>query len=253
MGDSGILTAFGVFRGLQASAELVFGTDDLAGRGWRSSARARWAAGSSGTCRRGSRGRRRRPAPRPPRGRPRPAPASGSSTSATTCSPSRLDILSPNATGRIPHPRARRGIAARLGLRGRQQPARRPGVGDLLAARGIVYAPDFMVNCGGVIQVAEELVGGDLDRARSAPARVYETTLRVLDRAAARGRHPCGGGRAGGRGPDRRVARRLTPAIGVGGALAAPARTSRYSSVIAFPPQRRKRRELSTLAGRGPG
>ncbi len=32
VGDSGILTALGVFRGLQASAAAVFGTDDLSGR-----------------------------------------------------------------------------------------------------------------------------------------------------------------------------------------------------------------------------
>ena len=65
-----------------------------------------------------------------------------------------------------------------------------PAVGDLLHERGIVYAPDFMVNCGGVIQVAEELVGGDLDRARERTERVYATTLRVLERAAAEGVTP---------------------------------------------------------------
>jgi valine dehydrogenase (NAD+) len=65
-----------------------------------------------------------------------------------------------------------------------------PGVGDLLAQRGIVYAPDFMVNCGGVIQVAEELVGCDLDRARERTARVFATTLRVLERASTDGTTP---------------------------------------------------------------
>ena len=60
----------------------------------------------------------------------------------------------------------------------------------LLAQRGIVYAPDFMVNCGGVIQVAEELVGCDLDRARERTARVFATTLRVLERASTDGTTP---------------------------------------------------------------
>jgi len=63
-------------------------------------------------------------------------------------------------------------------------------VGTLLAERGIVYAPDFMVNCGGVIQVAEELQGGDLDRARERTARVFATTLRVLTRASEEGLTP---------------------------------------------------------------
>ena len=39
------------------------------------------------------------------------------------------------------------------------------------------------VNCGGVIQVAEELVGCDLDRARERTSRVFDTTARVLERA----------------------------------------------------------------------
>ena len=49
-----------------------------------------------------------------------------------------------------------------------------------LQERGIVYAPDFIVNCGGVINVAEELMGYDPDRARARAERVYETTLRVF-------------------------------------------------------------------------
>jgi valine dehydrogenase (NAD+) len=65
-----------------------------------------------------------------------------------------------------------------------------PAVGALLHERGIVYAPDFMVNCGGVIQVAEELVGGDLERARERTEQVYPTTLRVLERAATEGLIP---------------------------------------------------------------
>jgi valine dehydrogenase (NAD+) len=63
-------------------------------------------------------------------------------------------------------------------------------VADLLAERGVLYAPDFMVNCGGVIQVAEERAGGDLDRARAATLRVHGTTLRVLRRAAEEGITP---------------------------------------------------------------
>ncbi len=58
-----------------------------------------------------------------------------------------------------------------------------PRVGDLLAAAGILYAPDFMVNCGGVIQVAEELVGANVDRAREQVMKVYPTTLEVLESA----------------------------------------------------------------------
>ena len=58
-----------------------------------------------------------------------------------------------------------------------------------------------MVNCGGVIQVAEELVGCDLDRARARTARVFATTPRVLERAASDGVTPVAAA-SGGRGPD---------------------------------------------------
>lgn len=50
--------------------------------------------------------------------------------------------------------------------------------GGLLAERGIVYAPDFVCNAGGVINVAEELVGGGYDRDR-ALARVEGIQLSV--------------------------------------------------------------------------
>ncbi len=81
-------------------------------------------------------------------------------------------------------------VSARLICGGANNQLAEPAVADLLAERGIVFAPDFMVNCGGVIQVAEELVGCDLDRARERTERVFATTLRVLERAAAEGLTP---------------------------------------------------------------
>ena len=41
-----------------------------------------------------------------------------------------------------------------------------PGVEKQLADRGILYAPDYVVNSGGVIQVADELEGFNFDRAQ---------------------------------------------------------------------------------------
>ena len=43
-----------------------------------------------------------------------------------------------------------------------------PGVEKQLADRGILYAPDYVVNAGGLIQVADELHGFDFERARAA-------------------------------------------------------------------------------------
>ena len=60
-----------------------------------------------------------------------------------------------------------------------------PAVDDALAARGVLYAPDFVVNAGGIINIAEEFVGYDRKRALAATARIEATTTRVF--AAARG------------------------------------------------------------------
>ena len=61
-----------------------------------------------------------------------------------------------------------------------------------LEERGILYAPDYCVNSGGVIQVADELdpSGFDFDRAKARATGIYDTTLAVLERAAAEGVPP---------------------------------------------------------------
>jgi leucine dehydrogenase len=51
-----------------------------------------------------------------------------------------------------------------------------------LAARSIVYAPDFVVNAGGIINIAEEWApaGYASERAYAATAKIEDTTRRVL-------------------------------------------------------------------------
>lgn len=57
------------------------------------------------------------------------------------------------------------------------------GTAQRLADRGVTYAPDFVVNGGGVIQVADELHGFDFARAKDKTAGIYDTTLSVLEEA----------------------------------------------------------------------
>ena len=52
-------------------------------------------------------------------------------------------------------------------------------VDDALAARGVLYAPDFVANAGGILNIAEEFVGYSRDRALDA-ARGIETTMANL-------------------------------------------------------------------------
>jgi glutamate dehydrogenase/leucine dehydrogenase len=56
-----------------------------------------------------------------------------------------------------------------------------------LAQRGILYAPDFVVNAGGIINIANEFNGYDWKRAAVAIDRIHDNTARVLATADERG------------------------------------------------------------------
>ena len=53
--------------------------------------------------------------------------------------------------------------------------------GQLIEARGILYAPDYVINGGGLINVNAELHGWSLERARNKAGEIYDTILRVFD------------------------------------------------------------------------
>lgn len=53
--------------------------------------------------------------------------------------------------------------------------------GDLLERRGITYAPDYVINGGGLINVNAELHGWAPERARSKAGEIYDTILRVFE------------------------------------------------------------------------
>jgi valine dehydrogenase (NAD+) len=59
----------------------------------------------------------------------------------------------------------------------------RPGVEKDLAGRGILYAPDYVVNAGGVVQVADELHGFNFARAKTKAAKIFDTTVEIFRRA----------------------------------------------------------------------
>ena len=57
---------------------------------------------------------------------------------------------------------------------------------DALAERGIAYAPDYVVNAGGIINIAHEwhADGYSLDRALAQTSGIEKTTRRVFELAA---------------------------------------------------------------------
>jgi len=63
-------------------------------------------------------------------------------------------------------------------------------VDDLLTVRDILYAPDFVVNAGGIINLTEEFVGYSEARALARAEDIEGTTASVLARARAEGIAP---------------------------------------------------------------
>jgi leucine dehydrogenase len=59
--------------------------------------------------------------------------------------------------------------------------------GDVLERRGILYAPDYVANAGGVINVYSELAGWDSQRSLRKADEIYNTVLGVFEIATADG------------------------------------------------------------------
>jgi leucine dehydrogenase len=55
--------------------------------------------------------------------------------------------------------------------------------GDDLHARGILYAPDYAINAGGLVNVAEEVKGYDAKAAREGTLKIYDTMMEIFDRS----------------------------------------------------------------------
>ena len=55
--------------------------------------------------------------------------------------------------------------------------------GRMLADKGILYAPDFLINAGGLINVFSELRGYNRKDALSRTEHIYDTTLEIFDKA----------------------------------------------------------------------
>ncbi|HEU0030706.1 MAG TPA: Glu/Leu/Phe/Val dehydrogenase dimerization domain-containing protein [Kofleriaceae bacterium] len=58
-----------------------------------------------------------------------------------------------------------------------------PRHGDDLHARGILYAPDYAINAGGLVNVAQEVKGYDAAAARDKTMKIYDTIYDICDRS----------------------------------------------------------------------
>jgi valine dehydrogenase (NAD+) len=190
-GDSSVLTAFGVYQGMRASAQHVWGDTSLSGK----------RVGVAGVGKVGkhlvghlvAEGAQvivtdpYEPAVTALR-ETYPSVVAVADTDALIVQP--LDIYAPCALGGALNDESIEVLTARIVCGAANNQLAHEGIEKRLEERGITYAPDYCVNSGGVIQVADELEGFDFDRAKLRATTIYDTTLGVLERAAAEGVPP---------------------------------------------------------------
>jgi len=61
--------------------------------------------------------------------------------------------------------------------------------GPLLKDKGIIYAPDFLINAGGLINVYSEYTSYNREIALGQAEKIYDTTLQILNKAESEGLH----------------------------------------------------------------
>ncbi|MGH3432880.1 MAG: Leu/Phe/Val dehydrogenase, partial [Thermocrispum sp.] len=101
-----------------------------------------------------------------------------------------LDVFAPCALGGVLHDGNVEQLAVAVVCGAANNQLAHPAIAQDLHTRGVLYAPDYLVNAGGVIHVADELHGYDAERVRQRTARIFDTTEEVLALAAAEGVSP---------------------------------------------------------------
>ncbi|WP_130799221.1 Leu/Phe/Val dehydrogenase [Streptomyces otsuchiensis] len=191
-GDSSVLTAFGVFQGMRASAQHRWGSPELAGR----------KVGIAGVGKVGHilvdhlveagaevvvTDVRAESVARVLTAHPQVTAVSDTAALITTPG---LDIYAPCALGGALNDLTVPALTATVVCGAANNQLDHPGIEKTLADRGVLYAPDYLVNSGGVIQVADELHGFDFARAKSKATKIFDTTLEIFERADTEGVPP---------------------------------------------------------------
>ena len=190
-GDSSVLTAFGVFQGMRAAAEHRWGSPSLDGRqvgvegvgkvGRRLAGLLAQAGASVVVC------------------DVDPAAVSRVVTAhpGVQVAASRgellardIDVYAPCALGGALDDDTAATLRASIVCGGANNQLAHPGIEKLLADRGVLYAPDYVVNAGGVIQVSDELGGFNFERAQARAEQIFGTTRQIFTLADTEGVPP---------------------------------------------------------------
>jgi leucine dehydrogenase len=91
------------------------------------------------------------------------------------------DVFSPNALGAILNDETLPRIKAEIIAGGANNQLAEDRHGDELEKRRVLYAPDYVINGGGVINVYGELHRWPVERAKKKAGEIYETLLRIFE------------------------------------------------------------------------
>jgi len=178
-GNSAIITAFGVWRGVKATAKEAFGSDSL--KNLTIAVQGLGKVGYNLLGRLHEEGAKlivtdvyeesvRRVIEEYP--------------DITVVSPNEIygvecDIFSPNALGAILNDQTIPLLKCKAICGAANNQLAEPRHGDALQEIGILYAPDYIANAGGLIQVADELQGYNKERAFKNASLIYDILLQV--------------------------------------------------------------------------
>ena len=157
-GDPSPVTAMGVYLGIKETVKRAFGSDDLSNK-----TVAVQGVGSVGgyTCRHLAKaGANLVIADIDQEALQEIAEATG----AKIVSPDEIydveaDVFSPNALGAVINPGTLQRLSAKVIAGGANNQLATPDMGEALRQKGVLYAPDYVINGGGIINVAAEISG----------------------------------------------------------------------------------------------
>jgi leucine dehydrogenase len=182
-GDPSPMTALGVFQGIRAAAKKAYGTHKL--EGLRVSMQGCGHVGTYLAQHLADAGAVLTVTDIHDDNIERVTSASG----ATSVSPEKIydvpaDIFAPCALGGIVNPDNLARLTASGDLKiiagAANNVLDHDSTGQLLHDRGILYAPDYVINAGGLINVSEELGGYNVDQARKRVEKIYDNLTRVF-------------------------------------------------------------------------
>ncbi len=187
-GDPGAFTATGVLAAIRACLRSVYGTPDLDGRSvaivglghvGEPLGRALAAAGAELVV-----------ADLDPAKRPLAGELGAAWLAPEDALRAEVDLLAPCALGGVVDQALAVELNAQIVCGSANNQLAAPELAEVLAARGVLYAPDFIANSGGLINVGMELTGYDRDLALERIRGIEDVLGAILDHATADGVTP---------------------------------------------------------------